>query len=168
MPNILQRIRQRKIAQWAIAYIAGAWALLQVLDLVANRFAWPNFVVRTLIVVLAVGFLAVLVLAWYHGERGEQRVTTIELLMLAGILMIGGAAVAFVGRDRAESSKRANANTPVVADDANASARSIAVLPFSNLSDSKENEYFSDGITDDVLTALAKIGDLTVISRTSV
>jgi hypothetical protein len=95
--DLLRRLKQRKIAQWALAYLAGGWALLQVLDVVANRFDWPNAVMRIVMVAFAAGLLATLVLAWYHGERGHQRATTIELLMLAGVLMIGGAAVAFVG-----------------------------------------------------------------------
>ncbi|MFL5538042.1 MAG: TolB family protein [Longimicrobiaceae bacterium] len=95
--DLLRRLKQRKIAQWALAYLAGGWALLQVLDVVANRFDWPNVVMRVVMVAFAAGLLATLVLAWYHGERGHQRATTIELLMLAGVLMIGGAAVAFVG-----------------------------------------------------------------------
>jgi Tol biopolymer transport system component len=94
--GLLHRLKQRKIAQWALAYLAGGWALLQVLDLVANRFDWPNVVVRVLMIALAAGLLVTLVLAWYHGERGHQRATTLELLMLAGVLMLGGAAIAFV------------------------------------------------------------------------
>jgi len=88
--GLLDRLRQRKIVQWALAYLAGAFALLQGVDLVGQRFGLPESVVRVLIVVLAVGFFAALVLAWYHGERGEQRVSGVEISLLALLLAIGG------------------------------------------------------------------------------
>jgi len=65
--GLLDRLRQRKIVQWALAYLAGAFALLQGVDIIGQRFGWPDTIVRVLIVVLAVGFFAALVLAWYHG-----------------------------------------------------------------------------------------------------
>ncbi|MGH8212557.1 MAG: hypothetical protein ACREPP_04915, partial [Rhodanobacteraceae bacterium] len=68
--GFLARLRQRKLVQWALAYIAFAFALIQVVDVIAQRFAWPGQIERVLILALAVGFVAILVLAWYHGERG--------------------------------------------------------------------------------------------------
>jgi len=79
MTEFLQRLKQRKLVQWAIAYAAFAFALIQVLDVIAQRFAWPDQLERILILALAVGFLVVLVLAWYHGERGAQRVSGTEI-----------------------------------------------------------------------------------------
>lgn len=75
MSEFLQRLQQRKLVQWALAYIAGAFALIQVLDVVAQRFDWPDQLEKLLILALAIGFLIALVLAWYHGERGAQKVT---------------------------------------------------------------------------------------------
>jgi len=98
MSDILQRLRERKLVQWALAYLAGAFALLQGVDIVAQRFAWPEAVERALIVVLVVGFFVALVLAWYHGERGAQRVTGTELSILALLLAIGGGALWFRSR----------------------------------------------------------------------
>lgn len=72
MPSLLQRLRERNIVQWAVVYLAGAWLFLEALGFVADNFGWPAFVVRSAIVIAAVGFLAVLVLAWYHGERGRR------------------------------------------------------------------------------------------------
>jgi hypothetical protein len=69
--SILGRLNSRKIVHWGIAYLAGAWLILQVLDLLAQPFAWPDLVLRAATVVLAIGFFAALVLAWYHGE-GRQ------------------------------------------------------------------------------------------------
>jgi hypothetical protein len=84
--SILARLNSRKIVPWRVAFLAGAWLLLQVLSLVAQPFAWPDLVLRAATVVLGIGFFAALIIAWYHGEKGAQRVTSVELLMLAGIL----------------------------------------------------------------------------------
>ena len=76
--------------QWSLAYVAFAFALLQALDMVGQKFGWPNEVGRLPIIVSFVGFLITLLLAWYHGERGAQKVTGTELLPLALLLGTGG------------------------------------------------------------------------------
>ena len=76
--------------QWALAYTAAAFALLQGVDIIAQRFGWPESIERGLIVALAVGLLVTIVLAWYHGDRGVQRVTGTELMILALLLAVGG------------------------------------------------------------------------------
>jgi len=155
--DLLQRLRERKLVQWALAYAAGAFALLQGVDIVAQRFGWPESIERALIVALAVGFFVALVVAWYHGERGEQRIGGTELTILALLLAIGGAILwRFAPSD---GERRVAAST--------APEKSIAVLPFANLSEEKANAFFADGIQDEILTRLAKIGTLKVISRTS-
>jgi len=88
--EFLQRLRERKLVQWSLAYVASAFALIQVLDIVAQRFGWPEQIVRIVIVALSIGFFVTVVLAWYHGERGGQRVTGTELMILALLLAIGG------------------------------------------------------------------------------
>src|SRR5690349_374373 len=90
MAGFLLRLKQRKLVQWALAYAAFAFALLQGVDIVAQRFAWPDQLERILILALAVGFVIALVLAWYHGERGAQRVSGTEIVILALLLAIGG------------------------------------------------------------------------------
>ena len=90
MDGFFDRLWQRKIVQWALAYLAGAFALLQATDIIGQRFGWPEQVVRVLIVALAIGFLVALVLAWYHGERGAQRASGTELLII-GLVQIGRA-----------------------------------------------------------------------------
>ncbi|CAN5900116.1 hypothetical protein BH23GEM7_BH23GEM7_32790 [soil metagenome] len=170
MTPLVDRLKERKLVQWALAYLAGAWVLLQVFAELRDTFAWPPIIVRAITVLLAVGFLAALVLAWYHGEKGRQRVSGPELLMLSGILMLAGVGVAWVGRDAgATPSGTVQARgTALPASAAEADRRSVAVLPFDNLSRDPDNEYFSDGITDEILTTLANVSDLRVISRTSV
>src|SRR5438093_9952049 len=90
MNEFLQRLKQRKLVQWAVAYVAAAFALLQGIDIVAQQFGWPEGVRRGITLALVVGFFVTPVLAWYHGERGVQRVIGTELLILALVLALGG------------------------------------------------------------------------------
>lgn len=102
MSEFLQLLKQRKLVQWTLAYGAAAFALLQGIDIVAQRFAWPDSIERLLIVAACVGFFPVLVLAWYHGERGAQRMTGTELVILALLLTLGGGFLwRFTGGSRA-------------------------------------------------------------------
>ena len=168
MSELWQRLRQRKLVQWAVAYVAAAFALLQGIDIVAQRFAWPEQTMRFVIIALSVGFFVTLVLAWYHGERGAQRVTGTELLILALLLAIGGGLLwQFAGTSQERVVKEAA--TPATPDESPSAVnrKSIAVLPFENLSEDRGNAYFADGMQDMILTKLAGIGDLKVISRTS-
>ena len=170
MDDFFERFQRRKIVQWALAYVAGAFALIQVLDIVAQRFGWPALAIRFAIIVLAIGFFVVLVVAWYHGDRGAQRVTGTELLILALLLTIGGAVawrLAPTVSEPAAESGTATATKPPSSATAPIDRKSIAVLPFENLSEEKANEYFASGMQDMILTKLAAIGDLKVISRTS-
>ena len=164
MNEFLQRLKQRKLVQWAIAYVAAAFALLQGIDIVAQQFGWPEGVRRGITLGLVVGFFVTLVLAWYHGERGAQRVTGTELLINGLVLALGGGFLWRFAAVRSADSKTAtvpNESRSVI------NAKSIAVLPFENRSHDPDNAYFADGIQDEILTRLAKIADLKVISRTS-
>ncbi|CAM5390702.1 tetratricopeptide repeat protein [Rhodanobacter lindaniclasticus] len=179
MEEFFTRLRERKLVQWALAYVAAAFALVQVIDIVAQRFGWPDAVERFIIIALAIGFFVALVLAWYHGERDAQKVSGTELLILALLLALGGGALwHFAPAPRMAAAPlttlaAAGTTTPVDVKAATAisaiaiPAKSIAVLPFENLSADKENAYFADGMQDLILTKLADIGDLKVISRTS-
>ena len=177
MTGFLLRLRQRKLVQWVLAYIAFAFALIQVLDVIAQRFRWPDQIEKLLIFALAIGFVVALILAWYHGERGAQKVSGTEIAILALLLAIGGGllwgygrtsshpAVAGAARDAAALKQHPASMAPARA--IPIPAKSIAVLPFENLSEDKGNAYFADGMQDLILTKLADIGDLKVISRTS-
>ena len=163
------QLKERKLVQWTVAYAAAAFALLQGIDIVAQRFGWPEQTMRFVIVALSVGFFITLVLAWYHGERGAQRLTGTELLILALLLAIGGgflwrfARVSLEPAVMSPAAPAATSSAPAVA----VPAKSIAVLPFENLSDEKSAAYFADGVQDQILTKLASVADLKVISRTS-
>src|SRR5712691_10284322 len=164
MNEFVQRLKQRKLVQWAIAYVAAAFALLQGIDIVAQRFSWPDSIERTLIIAACIGFFIAMVLAWYHGERGAQRVTGTELLIIILLVSLGAFFLwRFAAGSRAPIVTSVSSVAPVAPP-----AKSIAVLPFENLSEEKANAFFADGVQDEILTDLAKIADLKVISRTSV
>jgi len=171
MSDLLQHLRERKLVQWALAYAAFAFALLQGLDIVAQQFGWADGVRRGITIALVIGFFVTLVLAWYHGERGAQRVSGVELGILTLLLAIGGGllwrfALTVNASERSTSATTSSTTAPSTAG-AHADDKSIAVLPFENLSDEKANAYFAEGMQDEILTRLAKIGTLRVISRTS-
>jgi TolB-like protein/cytochrome c-type biogenesis protein CcmH/NrfG len=161
-------MKQRKLVQWALAYLAGAWALLQLLDMMAGSYGWPTLVMRAALGAASLGFVVVLVLAWYHGERGAQKVSGTELLLLALVLAVGGALVWRSGVQVTVPGISDGSGEPVKpASVPEVPAKSIAVLPFENLSADRDNEYFVAGMQDLILTKLAEIGELKVISRTS-
>ena len=150
LESLVQSLTQRKIVQWAIAYVAGAWLLIEVLGFVAENFGWPAGIVRGAAVFLGIGFFVALVLAWYHGEKGQQRVTGLELLIITGLLLVAGAAAAYVTRGSAPEESETGAPSTLASD-----LRSVAVLPLVNRSAVQEDEFFVQGIHDDILTQLA-------------
>ena len=156
-------LRQRKLVQWSVAYVAAAFALLLGIDIVAQRFGWPEVVERVLIIAIFVGFFVTLLLAWYHGERGAQKASGTELLLLALLLAIGGGLLWKFSLSGASRVHASSASASAVVGD----RRSIAVLPFVNMSGDKDNEYFSDGISEEILNVLARTPDLHVAARTS-
>src|SRR6266513_828573 len=164
MNEFVQRLKQRKLVQWAAAYVAAAFALIQGIDIVAQRFSWPDSIERTLIIAACIGFFLAMVLAWYHGERGAQRVTGTELVIIVLLVSLGAFFLwRFAAGARAPMVTSVSSVAPVAITE-----KSIAVLPFENLSEEKQNEYFAEGVQDQILTDLSQIADLKVISRTSV
>src|SRR2546430_9666843 len=95
MNEFVQRLKQRKLVQWAVAYVAAAFALIQGLDIVAQRFSWPDSIERPLIIAACIGFFTAMVLAWYHAEPVAQRVPAPGLWI---ILTLVSLAAFFSGR----------------------------------------------------------------------
>lgn len=168
------KLRRRKLVQWAFAYLAGAWAVLEVFDLVGSQFGWPSLLMRSFTIALGLGFFLVLVLAWYHGERGEQRVSGAELLILGVLLSLcGGLMWRYARTTQPAAAIVATQVATRPGGDASAAPAapipegSIAVLPFANDSDDSDQQYFSDGLSEDLITALSQFSALKVVSRNS-
>ena len=84
------KLRRRKVVQWGLAYAAGAWALLQGLEYVSGLYDWPRQFQQIALLLLLIGLPVALVLAWYHGDRGEQRIGRTELVILTLLFLLGG------------------------------------------------------------------------------
>jgi TolB-like protein len=165
-------LRRRKVVQWGLLYVAGAWGFLQGLEYVSESFNWPQPVRQIALLALVIGLPIVLVLAWYHGDRGEQRMRGTELAIISLLFLVGGGIFWLYDRGRETASERGTAQdtAPAASPELEVpapDAKSIAVLPFADMSPAKDQEYMSDGIAEELLNLLAKAPDLKVIARTS-
>ena len=169
--SIWARLTRRKVVQWGIVYVAGAWGFLQGLAYVTDTFHWPEQIQQLATLALLIGLAVVLVLAWYHGDRGLQRITVPELAILTLLLLLGGGAFwyyqhASVGGNDAAPTTANTTETPPSS--AVSDARpSVAVLPFADLSQAHDQEYLGDGLAEEILNQLAQVPALRLVGRTS-
>jgi TolB-like protein/tetratricopeptide (TPR) repeat protein len=140
LKNFFSELKRRKVYSVAIAYVVGGWALAQGIAQVLPVFDIPNWVVRLIVVLIVLGFPVALTLSWFFDLTRYGIVRTPD---------------------------RATLNMVDVVEPSISSEKSIAVLPFNDLSPAKDHNYFSDGIADEILTALAKINGLRVAARRS-
>jgi TolB-like protein/Tfp pilus assembly protein PilF len=160
MSGFFEELQRRKVYRVAAAYVVAAGFLIQIASATFPAWELPNWSLRLVIVLLLIGFPIALILAWAYDitPQGIQGTPTRgihrrrNLILLVALALIISASAGFFLLPRAVRDKI---------------DRSIAVLPFQNLSSDPDNAYFADGIQEEVLTRLAKIGDLKVISRTS-
>ena len=164
MSGFFEEVQRRKVYRVAAAYIIAAGFIIQIGSAVFPAWELPNWAFRLVVVLLLIGFPIALILAWAYDvtPQGIRATPTTSapgghrrrnLIMLIATGVIVSAAAGFFLLPRISASKI---------------EKSIAVLPFQNLSDEKENAYFTDGMQDEIVTDLATIADLKVISRTSV
>jgi TolB-like protein/tetratricopeptide (TPR) repeat protein len=153
--KLFEEIKARKIRKWSAIHLSTGLTILGVANLFGSRYNLPTFIFDLILVIMVFGLISVIILAWFHGKEEHQKVTAREIILHSTVVIF--AAVGFVFY----------ISRPKI-DTISIEANSIAVLPFENLSSSKEDEYFSDGVTEDILTQLSKIEKLKVVSRTSV
>jgi TolB-like protein/Tfp pilus assembly protein PilF len=159
MTGFFEELQRRKVYRVAAAYIIAAGFIIQIGSAVFPAWELPGWTLRLVVVLLLMGFPIALILAWAYdvtpqGIRvtpGSHRRRNLLMLIASGLIISAGAGFFLLPRASARKIDK-----------------SIAVLPFQSLSEEKENAYFADGIQDDILTNLSKIGDLKVISRMSV
>ena len=160
------KLRRRKVVQWGLAYGAGAWALLEVFGFAADSFGWPVIAKQLAMLGFATGLPVSLILAWYHGDRGQQRVSAAELAIIVLLLLLGGGLLwryERVHEDTATALDAAKSSAAVPA----GAIRSLAVMPLENLSNDPEQQFFVDGMHDELIARLSKLGGVKVISRMS-
>ncbi|MFC1790985.1 hypothetical protein ACFL0I_00755 [Gemmatimonadota bacterium] len=163
-PSLIQRLKDRKLVQWAVAYLAGAWVLVEATGHVVEQFHWPIIVSQVITIMAFFGFFLVVVIAWYHGEEGRQWVSGPELLIIALLLLISGGVLSMLG-----DGERVSEPGEAVASDTDEDGRPrIAVLPCENFSPDPEEAFFASGIHEEILLKLQKISSLFSIGRTSV
>src|SRR6266699_1903647 len=169
--KFLTELKRRNVYKVAIAYGVVAWLLMQVASQIFPFFEIPNWAVRLVVLLLVIGFPIALIIAWAfeltpggikrteiadaeHLPGPLRKRAWIYVVIIAGAISIG---VFYFGHYRS-SKNREGIELP---------QKSIAVLPFENLSRDPENAYFAEGMQDEILARLSKIADLKVISRTS-
>lgn len=161
----LRQLRKRKVGQWVLGYTAAAWASLQGLGLLSDAYGWTGTPMRVGVALSVLGFFLTLVIAWFQGERGQQKVTRLEVILIALVVFVGGAWLWHTVRETTEAAATtplATAGIPTIEQDP-----SIAVLPLTNMSSDSQQQYFSDGISEELLNLLNKVPELRVIARTS-
>ncbi len=153
--NFSQKLRDRKIFKWLAIHVSTSLTAFGAINILGNKYDFPQILFDTVVFASLCGLPITLVGAWFHGEVGKQKFRIGEIIFDS--LMVILFAFLLIYRIKALSDE------PI-----HVVEKSIAVLPFQNFSDSKEDEYFCDGVTEDILTQLSKISDLKVVSRTSV
>jgi len=162
------KLRRRKVVQWGVAYTAVAWTLLQAVEYAVETFHWSELVRQWTTIAALFGLPVVLVIAWYHGDRGVQRVTSVELIIITLLILVGGGA--FWLYERSPENPKESGPTPQAATTARPAVvaeASVAVLPFAAVSSGPDDGYFADGVTEEIINALAALPDILVTARTS-
>lgn len=166
--SVWSRIKDHKVLQWTLGYAAAAYTLLHGVEMVGNAFSWPHAVGRLVALLLILGVPIAATLAWYHGHKGHQRVGGPEIAVLAMLLAIAGSVLWLFGHPSEEhADARSEAVAPAASERAAPEAKSLAVLPFHNRSGDKGQDFYADGLTDELTTALARISGLKVIASSS-
>jgi TolB-like protein/Tfp pilus assembly protein PilF len=182
MNSFFRELKQRKVYRVALGYAVAAWLVVQIAFTVLPSFHVPEWLLQALVVLVALGFPAALVLAWAFDvtpsgiEKTPEGAGTVaarnrrSVWLLAGVglliaaLAIGSYWIWHPWRSAPAAGATIAAATSVAPSQ---TTKSIAILPFENLSEEKANAYFADGIQEEILTRLSRVADLKVISRTS-
>jgi TolB-like protein len=173
-PSFFAELKRRNVYKVAVAYIVGGWALSEGISQVFPVFDVPNAIIRLIVILIIAGLPVALVLAWMFEitPEGIKRTAIADAMPASAkpkkylwlYVVVIGAAISiglfFLGRYSA-------IETPRHSESATVSAKSIAVLPFSDLSPNRDQESFSDGVAEEILNSLAHIKDLKVVGRAS-
>ncbi|NNM22729.1 MAG: hypothetical protein HKO54_04175 [Flavobacteriaceae bacterium] len=171
MSKFIQELKRRNVIKAALAYVVVAWVLLQVLSILLPNIGAPSWVFQTLLLLLIVGFPIWVVFSWVYevteqglrktGSFPKEHSVSASTSKRLNILILVGLVAAIAILLIRPTTAGAKASVP------EGTELSIAVLPFDDMSENKDSEWFCDGVTEDLLTRLSKIEGLRVISRTS-
>ena len=177
--SLFNELKRRNVFRVGVAYLIGAWLLAQIADLLIDNIGAPDWVMKTLFVVLALGFFLALFFAWAFEmtpdgvkreseiDRSKSIVKTTGRKLDRSIIVILLLALGYFAWDKFSATpQQVTPQTSAVVEEV-ALDKSIAVLPFVNMSADADNEYFSDGLSEELLNLLAKVDGLKVAARTS-
>ncbi len=177
LTNFFSELKRRNVYKVAVAYAVASWLLIQIATQVFPFFEIPNWAVRLVVLLSIAGFPVALVFSWafeitpegikreaeVQADKSIGRHTGWKITAITIVLAVIAAGLLTFQLLQPKSTITSRQSEPASA----ISVKTIAVLPFDNLSDDKSNAYFAEGIQDEILTRLSKIADLKVISRTS-
>jgi TolB-like protein/Tfp pilus assembly protein PilF len=178
--NFFAELKRRNVYKVAIAYAVVGWLLIQIATQVFPFFEIPNWGIRLIVLLIAIGFPVALIIAWAfeltpegikraeavdEAEKRSRGAVWIYVVVIAALLSVGLFVLGRYSAQRSISNEvGAGKRLPATQVNQSISEKSLAVLPFANLSGNPENAYFAAGIQDEIITRLAKIGQLKVIS----
>jgi adenylate cyclase len=187
--SLIAELKRRNVLRAAGLYLVGAWLVVQVAGTILPMFNAPAWIARSVVIVLAIGFLPAMIVAWVFeltpdGIKRDEDVPIEESIapqtaqhMNRWLLVLSVVAIGYFAFDKFVLAPRreatlvtqttAHVTAQISAAKAKLNPRSIAVLPFENLSANPENEFFSDGLSEEILNSLARIDAMQVIGRTS-
>ena len=174
-PSFFAELKRRNVYKVAVAYAVVAWLLIQAASILFPTFDAPPWAMKILVVLIALGFPTALIFSWAFEITPEgiklesevvpndsiKRKTGRKIVAITTVLAVIAAGLFVFQFIRARSTSSASPVEPAITN------KSIAVLPFDNLSRDPENAFFVEGVQDEILTRLAKVGELKVIARTS-
>src|SRR5438477_239779 len=180
-PSFFAELKRRNVYKVAVAYAIAGWLLIQIATQVFPFLEIPNWVVRAVIALVGIGFPIALVIAWAFEAtpEGIKRTEVADAMPVSSrgrkhawiyVAVIGAACsigLFFIGRRTASFQSGWLPYDQSATGEGSLPAKSIAVLPFDNLSRDPDNAFFTEGVQDEILTRLAKVSDLKVIARTS-
>ena len=155
----VSQLREKRIVQIVLSYLAGGWVLLQVTDQLINRGFFPDIVYVALLIWFAAGIPAAMLVGWHHGEKGNQRAPRSEVISLFVLAMTALVGSGFAVRsDVVRRHAQAAAEHPL-------DMRNVAVLYLQDQTDDPELAYVADGLTEDLIASLRQVSELDVLSK---
>ena len=176
MAEFFAELKRRHIYRVGATYVVVAWVVVQVIDVLSQIFELPGSIARPAVILLAIGFPVALIAAWMIESKPHQAVASAVKSKPAIVdwTLCGALAVVLLFMAYQKIAGSSDSMAPQAGVEAARSASlnprtgvSLAVLPFANLSDDESQTFFSDGITEEIITALARIPDLRVVARES-
>lgn len=177
--SILEKIRKRRMVQIALVYVGAAWLGVEITDFIVGTYAFSRKVLDTVVFLAILGFPAFLVIGWYHGERGPQRIRRAEAWLLVTLVTLGAIGTYRIATAEPEAGEMAAPTAVADGMDRSGDAvsfagsapdlgpNSLAVLPFRNNVPDPELEWLGSGLADLLTTNLAQLPDLLVVGRQS-